>query len=223
MSKVNIEWSSNFAYAIGLIASDGAVNKDQRHVWFSSKDLELITKFRTALKLTNTIGRYARGGETEKRYFCMTFGDVAFVSFLNQIGITNAKSKTIRSVEIPKEYFRDFLRGLFDGDGTFYTFQDRRWPNSFGYKISWASASHVFIMWLQNILASSYGVRGFMKIGNGVYNLTYVKGDTRKLIEAMYAHKPSLFLKRKYSKVCTALEADTKFGKLFLQKQRMPQ
>ena len=135
-SKVSTKWSGNLAYAIGLIAADGCLNKDGRHLWFSSKDLELIEKFKKSLGLSNKIGKYARGGETEKRYFCITFGDINFHSFLNSIGLTPAKSKTIKFVKIPKNYFADFLRGLFDGDGSFYTFRDKRWPNSFSFKLS---------------------------------------------------------------------------------------
>ena len=221
-NKITIEWSEDFAYAIGLIASDGSVHKDGKKIWFSSKDQKLIEKFKKALNLSNTIGRYARGGEKEKTSYFISSGDKNFVIFLRSIGITSAKSKTIQAVKVPNTLFRDFLRGLFDGDGCFYTFQDRRWPNSFGYQLSWASASKEFILWLKEELAERYDVRGFIKLGKGVYTLNYVKGDTRKLFDVMYGKKPALFLSRKYSKILSAFERDEKFGKLFLQKQRMP-
>src|SRR3972149_398948 len=125
--KVSTIWSRNLAYAIGLITADGNLSGDGRHMGFVSSEKELVENLRKALALTNSIRRGARGGETEKKYFIVQFGDKVFYQFLNSLGLTSAKSKTIKRVDIPDEYFSDFLRGLFDGDGTFYTFWDKRW------------------------------------------------------------------------------------------------
>ena len=220
--KVNTAWSNNLAYAIGLIAADGCLNKDGRHVWFSSKDQQLIEVFKKSLLLSNKIGRHARGGETDKRYYCITFGDIYFYKFLNDIGLTSAKSKTIKHVEIPFLYFRDFLRGLFDGDGSFYTFRDKRWPNSFSFKLSIASASLDFLTWLKSILNKYYSVKGYIHKGAGVWNLEYVKGDTKKLFTVMYYSKNILRLDRKYCKVRDAIAEDNQRGFPCLQKQRRP-
>ena len=218
--KILIQWSGNFAYALGLITSDGSLNKDGRHLWFSSKDLELVENLKKYLKIKNKISRYVRGGEKTKRYYYISFGDLYFYRFLNKLGLFSNKSKTIKKVTIPKYLFPDFLRGLFDGDGTFYTFWDRRWSNSFGFKLSFASASRLFIEWLKMELTDYYGVRGFIHKGDGVFNLEYVKGDTRRLFEKMYSKKAPLFLKRKYFKLKDALEKDRKIGLSYLQKCR---
>lgn len=218
--KVNTAWNNNLAYAIGLITADGCLNKDGRHIWLSSRDLQLIETFKKSLCLSNKIGKYARGGEKEKRYYYITFGDIYFYKFLNSIGLTPAKSKTIKYVGVPRLYFSDFLRGLFDGDGSFYTFQDRRWPNSFSFKLSLASASLDFLIWLRSILTQYYGVKGYMHKGAGIWNLEYVKGDTKKLFWDMYNNKNALRLERKYCKVRDAIEQDKKRGLLYLQKQR---
>src|SRR3989344_81038 len=220
-NKIALDWSENLAYAIGLLTSDGCLNKDKRHIWFSSKDLEMMENLKISLNLKNKISKYARGGEKEKRYYCVTFGDINFYKFLESIGLSSAKSKIIKSVEIPDKYFADFTRGLFDGDGSFYTYWDKRWPNSFGYKLSFASASPNFINWLKERLTNLYGVRGYFHKGSGVTNLEYVKGDSKKLYEVMYYKKTEiLYLTRKYIKVKTALEKDKQFGLQSLQKQR---
>ncbi len=218
--KVNTSWRSNLAYAIGLIAADGCLNKDRRHLWFSSKDLQLIETFKKSLRLSNKIGRYARGGEKEKRYFYLSFGDIYFYKFLNTIGLTSAKSKTIKHVDVPRLYFSDFLRGLFDGDGSFYTFKDKRWPNSFSFKLSIASASLDFLNWLKGILTKYYGVKGYIHKGDGVWNLEYVKGDTKKLFSVMYYNRNALRLERKYCKLRDAIQQDKHWGIPQLQKQR---
>lgn len=218
--KVDITWCNNLAYAIGLITADGCLNKDGRHIWFSSKDSELIETFKKSLRLSNKIGKYARGGETEKRYYYITFGDIYFYKLLNNIGLTPAKSKTIKRVEVPQSYFSDFLRGLFDGDGSFYTFQDKRWPNSFSFKLSIASASLDLLTWLREALTQYYGVKGYMHKGAGVWNLEYVKGDSKKLFTVMYHSNNVLRLDRKYCKIRDAIAEDEQRGLSYLQKQR---
>ncbi len=212
LRKVKVRWSNNFAYAIGLISSDGNLSADGRHIYFVSIDLALVENLKNALKINTEIFKHRRGGEKEKKYYVLSFGDVKFCRFLNDIGIHPAKSKTIKEVIIPPAYFSGFLRGLFDGDGTFYTFWDKRWPNSFGYKISFASASKTFVLWLKDRLTKEFQVKGFIRPGDGVFNLNYVKGDSRKLFSAMYPSRLNkvLFLERKYNKIKLALEQDKK-------------
>jgi len=41
------------------------------------------------------------------------------------IGITPAKSHTINQIIIPEEFFRDFLRGHLDGDGSITVYMDK--------------------------------------------------------------------------------------------------
>lgn len=216
--KIKIKWSSNLAYAIGLIASDGCLNKDQRHISFCSKEQEMMNNFKDSLGINNKIGKYARGGEIDKRYFQISFGDKAFYKFLNSIGLWARKSKTIQQVSVPDEYFKDFLRGVFDGDGSFYTFWDKRWPNSFGYKIFFYSASKNFLEWLKNKLKKLYTVKGLLRHHKsvGVYGIQYVKGDSKKLFTIMHMGKERLFLKRKHDKIQKAIQFDQKI------KMRLP-
>lgn len=214
------EWGPNFAYAVGLITSDGCLHTDGRHIIFASKEMELAENFKKAFGLQSKISRHVRGGETEKRYLQISYSNKALHSYLQTIGLTPHKSKTIQFVQVPKKFFPDFLRGLFDGDGTFYFFWDKRWPRSFCFKMSFASASRDFIEWLKETLTEFYGVRGFFHAGAGVTNLEYVKGDSRKLFEVMYYKRNLLCFSKKFSKVKNALEKDRRFGSLSLQKPR---
>jgi hypothetical protein len=130
---IDLNWNPNLAYAVGLIATDGYVFPDGIHVNFTSKDAEQVLHLKMALKLRNLITKKARGYEQEKKYYMIQFGDHKFVNFLQNIGITTAKSKTIKRVNVPDIFFFDFLRGCFDGDGTFYSYWDKRWKSSFMY------------------------------------------------------------------------------------------
>jgi hypothetical protein len=47
--KVKVRWSRAFAYGIGLLASDGNLSPDKRHINFTSKDKELIDLFQSVI------------------------------------------------------------------------------------------------------------------------------------------------------------------------------
>lgn len=191
----------NIAYAIGLIASDGHLQKDGRHIVLTSKDIEQIHNFAKALGLRNKICALGSGRNKDKPYYRIRFSDVKFYRFLNELGIFAGKSHTIKSVIISEDLFADFLRGLFDGDGSFYSYYDKRWKNSLVYQIAFYSASLDFITWLKITLNKNFSVKGFIRKGDGVWALRYVKGDTRKIYRQMYKDKNTLFLKRKYDKI----------------------
>jgi hypothetical protein len=80
--------------------------------------------------------------------------NTALYDFLLSIGLTSNKSKTISVLGVPPEYYADFLRGCFDGDGTTYSYWDTRWKSSFMYYIAFVSASPPFLEWLrrENVL-----------------------------------------------------------------------
>ncbi len=183
--KVNCIWSPQFAYIIGLLATDGCLSIDGRHINFTSKDLELINIFKKYLGLNNKIGRKARGGEKEKKYFQVQFGDVNFYKFLLEIGLTSHKSKTIGPLLIKEDYFLDFIRGCLDGDGSIGTFRhpESRYPQ---LRIRLVSASKKFLKWLYNKIAF-YGIKGgYIKNGNRAYVLEYAMADSKNLLSKIY-------------------------------------
>ncbi len=209
-NMVDVTWRSDLAYIVGLIASDGHLRKDVPRIGITSKDLEIIELFKKVLSIKNPWTRHARGEEPKREYYYLSFKSRQFYDFLISIGITPAKSKTIRKVDIPDEFFPDFLRGLFDGDGTFWTHWDKRWPNSFVFHFAFYSASRTFIEWIYKHLHQLYQTNGHLKKGDGVYEVRYAKGDSKKLFEIMYYKKDILCLTRKYLKIKDALDFDTK-------------
>ena len=166
--KYKPNWSANLAYAIGLIASDGHLQKDDRHIVITSKDLEIIENFSKALGVNNKTMSIGSGRNSDKPYYRISYSNVKLYGYLNSIGITPNKSHTIQAVKIPNEFFSHFLWGQFDGDGTFYSYYDKRWKNSLVYQIAFYSASLKFIDWLKFQLTNLYGVKGFIRKGDGV-------------------------------------------------------
>ncbi len=200
--KVKIVWSSDFAYALGLLATDGNLSKDGRHITFTSKDKEQVNNFLEALCIKATIGK-TYSGATGKPAFRVQISDILFHQFLVSIGITPNKSKTIREVLVPPELLIDFVRGVFDGDGSFHAYRDTRWKSSFMYYLSFATASLAFAEFLQGIIFEVCDAQGAIKRAkkSSVWQLAYAKAASQKIIKAMY-HKPhSRALSRKKLKI----------------------
>lgn len=210
--RVSTKWTSNFAYAIGLITSDGNLSPDSRHIVFTSKDLEQIENYKKSLGLTCKIGQKSNGLGLEKKYYVAQFGDVLFYEFLESIGLHKNKSRTLNKLKIPDKYFFDFLRGLFDGDGCSYSYWDKRWKSSFMFYVSFTSASKKFVEWLRMKNDNLLKVKGHItsahsKISKNVYfQLKYAKKEGLKIIKKMYKDKNSIYLNRKYLKLKKTLD-----------------
>ncbi len=202
--KVKIKWTPNFAYAIGLLTTDGNLSPTGRHINLTSKDKEQILNLKHCLGIKNKIGKKSRGGSTEKKYYVIQFGDVLFYKFLLGIGIMPNKSKTLGKILIPNKYFFDFLRGHFDGDGTFYSYWDPRWRSSFMFYTVFISASKNHINWLREEIWKRLKIRGHVT-GSGrkgtAYQLKYAKKESLKLLPKMYYNSRVLCLSRKKNKI----------------------
>jgi hypothetical protein len=204
--KVKINWSPNFAYALGLLATDGNLSPDGRHFDFTSNDKEQLRNFMNCLGIKVKIG-YKKSGYTGKKSPRIQFGDVNLYNFLLTIGFMPRKSKTIGSIDIPPEYFFDFLRGHLDGDGTFYSYWDPRWKSSFMFYTEFVSASKVHIDWIRHQIFRRLKLKGHITHDGRkiTYQLKYAKRESLVLLNELYRHKNVVCLKRKYLKIQKAL------------------
>lgn len=206
LGKVKIEWSPEFAYAIGFLVTDGCL-AGGRHINFTSKDEEQVKNFTKCLCLDNKIGKKSRGGGSEKKYFVVQFGDILFYKFLISIGITPHKSKTLGAIRVPDEYFFDFLRGHLDGDGTFYSYWDPRWRSSFMFYTVFLSASRVHVEWIRAMIFEKLNIKGHMTITGKtpMCEVKYAKAESLKLLPRLYYNADVVCLSRKREKIETAL------------------
>lgn len=208
--EVSCNWSPNLAYAIGLIATDGNLSSNGRSVVFVSKDLQLVKTIQSCLGIDKKIAVKKGGFTSIKKYYFVQIGDVLFFRFLLSIGLSPAKSKTMGPLKIPDTYFFDFLRGSFDGDGSFYSYWDKRWASSFLFYLSFTSASIMHIDWLRKKIESLIGPKGHAgKIAySKAYQLKYAKQGAREILTKLYYSDNLPRLERKYKKVYSALAID---------------
>lgn len=205
--KKKYKWSKDIAYLVGLFTADGNLSKDGRHLNITSKDIEIIKNVKAILG-KDTPEKIKHGAFKTPAYY-IQFSDVSLYDFMKSVGLYPNKSLTIGRLDIPNNYFLDFLRGLFDGDGTIYGYKDKRWPASYMYYTAFASGSRTFLEWLQlsiNRLVNMQG--GTMSRKRRALMLTYAKSDTRRLFDAMYVDSNGPMLTRKYDKFVAFFASD---------------
>ena len=203
VKHIETKWSELLAYVVGIITSDGNLSSDGRHINITSKDLEMVQNVKDILHLTNMFSRKARGGSTEKEYYVLQFGSKNFYAFLLSIGLTPAKSKTIRKVLVPDAFFSDFLRGCFDGDGNIY---ESKHPESkhMQLRLTLASASESFLIWMLKSIRRIHKINGgwITKVDKkSTCLLRFGKNDSIQIFRAMYANSRRYALQRKVAVV----------------------
>lgn len=204
-----VAWGPELAYGIGLMASDGNLSKDGRHLIFVSKDLELIQNVKKCFAVTANANYKASGGyKGSELYYRLQWGDVTLYKFLMSIGITPNKSLTLGKLKVPDKYFFDFLRGHLDGDGSFYSYFDPRWRSSFMFYLVSSSASGAHSMWIRATLKRLCGVEGSVSMSSaagGVRNLKFAKSETLRILPFVYPRQNVMCLSRKRLKIEKAL------------------
>lgn len=200
-------WSPPIAYAIGLIATDGNLSGDGRHISVVSKDLDQLETLRRCLGLRASICEFkSRSGRLARR---IQWSDRAFYKALLTIGLTPNKSLTLGGLAIPDAYFPDFFRGCIDGDGSvlvyidrYHTAKNERYVYTRLY-VSLTSASRTFIDWMQLTVQRLTSLHGVIetqyKTGRRpIWLLRYAKRESRALLRWMYYSPdlPSLARKR---------------------------
>lgn len=207
--RKGIVWTADFAYAVGLIASDGNLSSDGRHFVFVSKELEQIQNIKKCLGITANASHKASGAKGNPNlYYRLQWGDVILYGFLLGIGLTPNKSLTIGELAIPDKFFFDFFRGHLDGDGCFYSYFDPRWKSSFMFYLTIASGSKKHIDWLRATVARLVGVTGHItsnKKHAHIFQLKYAKAEAVVLLQELYKRPKGTCLSRKRLKIEAAL------------------
>lgn len=111
-------WTPEMAYVLGVLATDGCVGATGFSL--TSTDLELVEKIRSLLKSNHPIRAIAPKGWGRKTQYKFAVSSTRLAKQLTDLGVGPAKSLTLDFPEIPQDCIRHFLRGCWDGDGSFY-------------------------------------------------------------------------------------------------------
>lgn len=114
------------AYFLGLLLTDGNVHYDKRkanrqpsiQIALKGEDIDILEKFKQELKADNKISVYTGDGRFECVFIVHS---LKMAQDLEKYDIKPRKTFLINKMpNVPKQYTRDLIRGIFDGDGTVY-------------------------------------------------------------------------------------------------------
>lgn len=112
-------WSAEVAYVLGLLMTDGCLSKvkgGSYSIRLCLNDKELLEKVAKALGSEHILS----SSNWQKGLHMFIIGREKMAQDLLKLGMKPRKSLNIRFPEVPEAYLRDFIRGVFDGDGSVY-------------------------------------------------------------------------------------------------------
>ena len=200
-----MKWSRDTAYLMGIMATDGCIQKRENQTSVSSIDKCLISWVKGHAGFTSSVRTYKR---VDGIIHCITGSNRSFRDFCIKIGIKTRKTYTIGSLEIPRRYWRSFLLGVCDGDGSIF-----RWIKTVRYKtkiyrypqlrVHIGTASKNFAQFVLRLI-KSLNIHAFMQVrppaksGWSVfYEVISDNENARKLLDEMYSRVGSFSLPRK--------------------------
>lgn len=199
------KWSSNMAYILGFISADGNVYKNSVRIDLQPRDISVLNFIRLNISPKSKIEIKHKGKSR-----ALNLNSSKMVETLANYNIVPNKSHSIHiDYRIPNKYRMDFLRGVFDGDGTVYIHKKHRQILSEIY-----SGSEKFINDLKKICGDIGKIRIRYKSGyeNPIYVLVFNQTESVKLRDLLYRNG-GFCLKRKQSVFYTKIEKNSRFWK----------
>ena len=116
--KINYDFfnkdSEEYWYFAGFIASDGYVSDEKVELCLNKKDEEILKRFRKLISPDKPI--YDKPSTKSKKFTIHSKQIAKHFKDLFKM-TTNNKSKEMQFPNVPDKYLKDFVRGVFDGDG----------------------------------------------------------------------------------------------------------
>ena len=194
--------NANMAYIMGFLAADGNISKKGNRIQsqLSIKDknhLEMIQKEIGGCE----VYEYSSNGYKSCGWHCYS---AQIKNDLAKYGIIPHKTGTLKMpIVLDKQYWKDFIRGYFDGDGSISaTAQGLRWQI--------CSATDNVLQTIVDFFYKEYDIpkvkiQSQQRSQNTLYTIQYSTNATKKIFNILYTPN-SLYLKRKYNKFVSIMK-----------------
>lgn len=203
--------SDNKAYILGLLYADGYndPHKATIRLQLQCEDVHILESIRKEfesarpLKFIKCSDHVASNGFVSKDMYSFECYSSHMCKRLSDIGMVNCKSLVQKYPDIQSCFDRSFIRGYFDGDGSFcHSYVTTQ--NRFQDQITITSTNDFCTRALEII-------RNNISIGGAIYDASCMNGVTKVIsisgrnqcklfLDWLYDGNPSLYLKRKYKK-----------------------
>lgn len=122
MYKINDRYfanidNSNKAYWLGFIAADGYVSCGKFGIELNYKDDGHLMKFLEDIQSPRPLKYRTRRNNIKS--VILEIRNANLVKDLEKYNIIPKKTYNLKFPNIPKNYYRDYIRGFYDGDGTY--------------------------------------------------------------------------------------------------------
>lgn len=138
------------AYFLGFIFADGCVSNGEFFLDINEKDIEIIIRLREKIHSNCKIATRKKANSMMSR---IAIKNQEFCASLSRYGIIDNKTKKTTHLPmefIPPIFYKDFLRGLVDGDGWVIKTKDNLYK--IGYSTQYYSTAVDFIKMLNSLL-----------------------------------------------------------------------
>lgn len=196
--------SSEKAYWLGFIFADGFVTKNKYiGIALSNKDENHLEKFKKAIESNHIIHTYKCDEKSysnpDNFYSKIIFKSEIMSNVLKKYGCIEQKSLKLKFPNIEKQYYKDFIRGYFDGDGSF-SFSHK----NYDFKIV---GTREFLIEIINILNKELNLnmteenlyKRYKNDKNTFYTSIGNKTKTLQFLNYIYEDS-NIYLDRKYKK-----------------------
>ena len=207
--------SSNMAYILGLLASDGSVSKKENLIAIQllATDKEILEKIKEETKSQRPLESYIRKN-TGHEIVSFRVWSKTWKNDLAHYGIIPEKTfKLVPPYLLNDEYNIDYIRGYFDGDGSIYHIkQDNR------VFVEIAGASKEIIEWIQDKLINQYHIiinRPLIETlpnGTKIYKIKIGSKEEIKKLYKLFYHNDTLYMQRKKNKFHSLLNIPRDFN-----------
>ena len=206
-------WTPEMAYVLGFIYADGNLYEGRSQspdaktttttsrITITQKSPEILEKIKALMDCDKRL--YETKNSPRRAKYILDLSDKEIFTDLLNLGLTPAKSLTVRFPDMPTECIRHFIRGCWDGDGSVY--YEKRADR---IHASYVGGSLEFIEGMLAELAKAgfpertiYTRRSSKKKGNKPtsYSFRYHNLQCQQLYHYLYDNVPqSQYLKRKY-------------------------
>lgn len=197
--KIDGEWK---AYFLGLVYADGCIQKNHSlKISLKESDREILEELNCIIYKDDKLLGYIKpkSFKTKNGILCrpsgqyyLTINRKHICNQFKKLGCSEKKSLTLEfpnKNQVPLNLMNHFIRGYFDGDGSFVL------PTTFSM-----ISSHNFCLGLQDFLLNFLKIKSYyMKVDKVGRVQIYKKNDIKKIFHYMYRNA-TLFLARKKDK-----------------------
>lgn len=189
----NIDTSEK-AYWLGFIFADGYISSrdNEFELSLSIKDVEQLNKFNTFMEYN---GNNVKIYENRCRWFIT---NKHLWNTLNNLGCTPRKSTTLEFPNIDNIFYKDFIRGYFDGDG-YFTYNKVTVTPIVGFIGTEKFLTKLVEILSNNEIHSGKFVKDLRMKSNNIYIIRISVLDTNKFLEYLYMDS-KIYLNRKFKR-----------------------